>query len=184
LSLAFIVGTSSFKKGDATYKVDTEASQLKWTGYHLAKSYEHTGLIKLKSGKLTVSKGTITSGEFVADMNSITNTDITDADKNGKLVLCQHGDRRIAMMDAPLDAPQAKFITAAGHYDGQKHSAGARHPVLNFHGFGSLSGNEIGSTRSPIIDEARLIVHQFLDRPGYDSSRPAAANLIKCLGAI
>jgi hypothetical protein len=35
-----------------------------------------------------------------------------------------------------------------------------------------------------IIDEARLIVHQFLDRPGYDSSKPAAAKLIKGLGAI
>jgi len=86
LSLAFIVGTSSFRKGDTAYTVDTEASQLKWTGYHLAKSYEHAGLIKLKSGKLTVNKGVITSGEFVADMNSITDTDITDAEKNGKLV--------------------------------------------------------------------------------------------------
>jgi hypothetical protein len=83
-----------------------------------------------------------------------------------------------------MEFAQAIFFVAAGYNDGQKHLAGARHPVLNFHGFGSLSGNEIGSTRSPIIDEARLIVHQFLDRPGYDSSKPAAAKLIKCLGAI
>ena len=31
-----------------------------------------------------------------------------------KLLVCQHGDRRIAMMDAPLNSPQAKFITVAG----------------------------------------------------------------------
>ena len=38
----------------------------------------------------------------------------------GKLVLCQHGDRRMAMMDAPLSAPGAKFITVAGQYEGQR----------------------------------------------------------------
>jgi hypothetical protein len=35
-----------------------------------------------------------------------------------------------------------------------------------------------------IINEARLIVHQFLEPQGYDSSMRIAAQLIKCLGAI
>jgi gluconolactonase len=39
---------------------------------------------------------------------------------DGKLLVCQHGDRRVAMMDAPLDAPASKFITVAGEYDGKK----------------------------------------------------------------
>lgn len=39
---------------------------------------------------------------------------------DGKLLVCQHGDRRIAVMDAPLNAPQSKFITAAGQYDGKR----------------------------------------------------------------
>lgn len=38
----------------------------------------------------------------------------------GQLVLCQHGDRRIALMDAPLNAPAPKFITLAGMYNGKK----------------------------------------------------------------
>ena len=37
-----------------------------------------------------------------------------------QLVLCQHGDRRIALMDASLDNPQAKFITLAHTYQGKK----------------------------------------------------------------
>jgi gluconolactonase len=41
----------------------------------------------------------------------------------GKLVLCQHGDRRVAIMDAPLDAPEAKFITVADNIDGKKFSS-------------------------------------------------------------
>jgi len=86
LSLLVVSVFTGFKNPDAVFLADTEASQLKWTGYHLAKSYEHTGFIKLKSGKLTTNNGIITSGEFLIDMNSITNTDITDAGKNGKLV--------------------------------------------------------------------------------------------------
>ena len=39
---------------------------------------------------------------------------------DGKLLICQHGDRRIAIMDAPLNAPQPKFITAAGQYNGKR----------------------------------------------------------------
>ena len=39
---------------------------------------------------------------------------------DGKLLVCQHGDRRIAIMDAPLNAPQSKFITAAGQYNGKR----------------------------------------------------------------
>ena len=38
----------------------------------------------------------------------------------GNLVLCQHGDRRLAMMDAPLGSPKAEFVTIADKFDGKK----------------------------------------------------------------
>jgi gluconolactonase len=38
----------------------------------------------------------------------------------GKLVMCQHGDRRMAWMDAPLDSPQPKFVTICDNYQGKK----------------------------------------------------------------
>jgi len=41
-------------------------------------------------------------------------------DSKGNLVLCQHGDRRMARMDAPLDEPAAKFLTIADAYEGKK----------------------------------------------------------------
>ena len=44
-------------------------------------------------------------------------------DKDGNLVLCQHGDRRMARMDAPLDKPEAKFVTLADKYDGKRFSS-------------------------------------------------------------
>lgn len=40
--------------------------------------------------------------------------------KEGKLVMCQHGDRRMAMMDAPLAAPAPAFVSLAGNYQGKK----------------------------------------------------------------
>ena len=55
-------------------------------------------------------------------------------DRQGRLLLCQHGDRRVARMDAPLTAPQPKFVTLADKYDGKRfnspndcavHSSGA-----------------------------------------------------------
>lgn len=41
-------------------------------------------------------------------------------DHDGKLVLCQHGNRQIARMDAPLESPEPKFITIADNYQGKK----------------------------------------------------------------
>ena len=55
-------------------------------------------------------------------------------DSQGRLVLCQHGDRRMARMDAPLDKPESKFVTLADRYEGKRfnspndgcyHSSGA-----------------------------------------------------------
>src|SRR5690606_156783 len=40
--------------------------------------------------------------------------------KDGKLILCQHGDRKIAAMDAPLSDPKPVFITLADKHDGKK----------------------------------------------------------------
>jgi gluconolactonase len=55
-------------------------------------------------------------------------------DAQGRLILCQHGDRRVARMDAPLSAPQPRFVTLADRHEGKRlnspndaaiHSSGA-----------------------------------------------------------
>jgi polyisoprenoid-binding protein YceI len=86
LAIVLAASFSGFNTLAKDYTVDATASEVKWTGYHLAKSYEHTGLIKIKSGKLSLNKGLIAGGEFVIDMNTITTTDVTDEGKAGKLV--------------------------------------------------------------------------------------------------
>jgi gluconolactonase len=44
-------------------------------------------------------------------------------DLNGNLVLCQHGDRQMGKMDAPLDKPEAKFTSLANKYNGKRFSS-------------------------------------------------------------
>jgi gluconolactonase len=55
-------------------------------------------------------------------------------DHDGRLILCQHGDRRVARLDAPWDDPQPNFVTLADRFDGKRlnspndavvHSSGA-----------------------------------------------------------
>jgi gluconolactonase len=41
-------------------------------------------------------------------------------DSKNNLVLCQHGDRRMARMDAPIDKPLPKFVTISGAWQGKK----------------------------------------------------------------
>ena len=44
-------------------------------------------------------------------------------DADGNLVLCQHGNRQMARMDAPLDKPESKFVTLADKFNGKKFSS-------------------------------------------------------------
>lgn len=41
-------------------------------------------------------------------------------DAGGALILCQHGDRRVARMDATLSDPEPKFTTLAGQFEGKR----------------------------------------------------------------
>jgi gluconolactonase len=53
-------------------------------------------------------------------MRGLTGSNGLLSDKEGRLVLCQHGDRRIARMDAPVDKPEPRFITLADSWKGKK----------------------------------------------------------------
>jgi len=44
-------------------------------------------------------------------------------DSEGNLVLCQHGNRQVAKMDAPLNKPEARFIPLAEKYEGKRFSS-------------------------------------------------------------
>ncbi len=78
LSILWLAGSAQ------DLKVDTEKSTLKWNGKKV--TGEHSGFIKLKDGDFTIKDNKITSGTFNIDMTTITNTDLTSPEWNGKLV--------------------------------------------------------------------------------------------------
>jgi len=55
-------------------KIDTAQSSVKWLGKKLAG--QHNGIVKLKSGAVTLSEGAIIGGNFVINMQTIENEDI------------------------------------------------------------------------------------------------------------
>ncbi|MCC3156485.1 YceI family protein [Hymenobacter sp. 15J16-1T3B] len=67
-----------------TYKVQPQLSTLGWVGKKVGG--QHNGTIALQSGSVQVKGNQLVGGTFVADMASIKNTDLTDADYNAKLV--------------------------------------------------------------------------------------------------
>lgn len=86
LSLLAVVAslTFAFAGKPTAYKADVKKSTLVWLGKKV--TGEHTGNVSLASGSLQVDGKTVKGGSFEIDMNSITCTDITDADYNAKLV--------------------------------------------------------------------------------------------------
>lgn len=76
---AIAVSTTS-----TAYAVDAAKSQIKWNGKKVAG--EHYGTINVAGGQLFISGNKVTGGSFEIDMNSIKNTDITDAEYNAQLI--------------------------------------------------------------------------------------------------
>jgi polyisoprenoid-binding protein YceI len=114
-----------------TVKVDASKSTITWLGKKV--TGEHTGTIDLKSGELKLDNGAIAGGEFIVDMTSIKNTDLTDAEWNGKLV----GHLKSDDFFAVEKYPEAKLvITKEAAFTGKKATVtgdltikGATHPV-------------------------------------------------------
>ena len=58
------------------YKIDTDKSKIYWIGRKI--TGEHNGTINIKDGYVDINEGSITSGEFQIDMNSIAVLDMSE----------------------------------------------------------------------------------------------------------
>lgn len=68
---------------DGEYGLDLESSIVGWSGRNV--KYAHRGTINLKSGKVVIKNGKLTGGEFVLDMTTIKDLDLTDDSWRGVL---------------------------------------------------------------------------------------------------
>ncbi len=79
-----MIAFSAISLNAQKYTADVKKSSLAWHGKKV--TGEHFGNINLKSGNLEVTNDQIAKGIFIIDMTSITNSDLTDATYNTKLV--------------------------------------------------------------------------------------------------
>jgi polyisoprenoid-binding protein YceI len=85
VSIFALAALSSFKADkEQTYKVDATKSTLVWVGKKV--TGEHKGNIPVSNGSLLFSGKKLTGGSFELDVASLTVTDITESEKNAKLV--------------------------------------------------------------------------------------------------
>ncbi len=80
-SVTVVFAQRKKSKGVQVSKVET--SDIRWWGYKVVKSEAttHTGFVKLKSGKFYFTDKVLTGGDFVINMRSLTNTDLTGEDQ-------------------------------------------------------------------------------------------------------
>lgn len=86
------------------YSVDVAKSSVAWKGSKIGE--DHSGVISISSGTLNFKEDKLMSGEFIIDMNSIKNTDITDPKGSVKL----EGHLKSADFFEVAAHPTSKFV--------------------------------------------------------------------------
>ncbi|MCU0451709.1 MAG: YceI family protein [Bernardetiaceae bacterium] len=112
LAAAVLLVAFTSKAPVETFKINPASSKIGWLGKKV--TGQHNGAIMVKEGTLEVSKGKITGGSFVLDMNSITCEDITDAGSNAKLLGHLKSDDFFSVAKNPTGTFVIKKATAAG----------------------------------------------------------------------
>ncbi len=114
---------------DSSSAIEVIASGYKWTegpvyikdsGYLLFSDIPNNKIFKWKEGG-GASLYLTPSGHTFPEKKEVepgSNGLLLDA--KGNLVLCQHGDRRVARMEAPLNNPKPEFITLTDRYKGKR----------------------------------------------------------------
>lgn len=134
-----------------TKKVDTSASSLKWNGKKV--TGEHHGAIDLKSGSITLQNNQITEGNFVIDMSSMTNEDLS-GDTREKLLGHLKSDDFFSVESFPEATlkikSSTKFTNGKTTVKGDLTIKGITHPI-------EFEANKSGDTYTANIEVDRTL---------------------------
>ena len=78
------VFATNTKEEKSAFEIDTKASKITWNAKKV--TGEHSGNVSLNGGNVWVEKNAVVGANINIDMNTITCTDLTDAEWNKKLV--------------------------------------------------------------------------------------------------
>ncbi|MES2457100.1 MAG: YceI family protein [Bacteroidota bacterium] len=139
-----------------TYKVDEQNSKVTW----LAKKVtgEHAGNVKVSAGSLILDNNALKGGSFQIDTRSISVTDLTDPEANGKLLGHLKSDDFFGVEKYPA----ANFVitsvksTGAGKYDvtGKLTIKGITNPVT-FPAVVKTEGNKVQADAKITVDRTK-----------------------------
>ena len=101
------------KPREGRHDIDTAKSQVLWIGRNI--SGAHTGTIRLKAGSLEVTGEPGASGELTLDMDSISDTDLTDSAMNRMLVAHLKSDDFFDTARYPVATFHLRHVTVNPH---------------------------------------------------------------------
>lgn len=101
--LLILFGSKGFSRD---YKVDAKASSLEWEAKKV--TGQHVGTIAFGDGTLVSDGKKITGGKVTVDMNTIVNTDLTDAGYNQKLIGHLKSDDFFGVAKFPVSTLEVK----------------------------------------------------------------------------
>jgi polyisoprenoid-binding protein YceI len=110
-AIVALAATAFTFKGE-TYNVDIKKSRIHWIGKKA--TGQHDGYISFSQAALEFDKGKLTGGSFTVDMNSITCTDITDAETNGKFIGHLKADDFFGVASHPVSTLKITKVEAKG----------------------------------------------------------------------
>lgn len=103
--MLIMVGFTGFSK---EYRVNTNASTIEWEAKKV--TGKHVGTIAFSEGTLQVDKKKVTGGQLSVDMNTIVNTDLTDAGYNQKLIGHLKSDDFFGVAKFPQSVLEVKSV--------------------------------------------------------------------------
>ncbi|MGN7724033.1 YceI family protein [Chitinophaga sp. 22620] len=145
------------KAAYAVYQVDNQQSKLTWTAKKVTGS--HAGAIAVSAGQLDIDKNILKGGSFTLDTRSITVTDITNADMNGKLVGHLKSDDFFSVEKHPTATFVITSATAkgGGNYDvtGNLTIKGITNPV-SFPATLTVAGSQATAKATVTVDRTKF----------------------------
>jgi polyisoprenoid-binding protein YceI len=139
------------------FEVDKTKSSIVWEGKKVTGA--HNGNINIKEGTFVVYDGTITAGDFIIDMTSITCNDISDPKTNEKLIGHLKSDDFFNTADFPeaqLSIEMGKHTEMNNHkLTGKITIKGITQPIT-FNAELSANGNNIEAKAKITIDRTKF----------------------------
>ena len=129
-----LIATIFFAGGSVSAKnltVDKSKTEITWVGKKVGG--QHNGTINLKSADLKVDAGAIISGAFVIDMNTIADSDLSDAGMQQKLEGHLKSDDFFGVSKYPeaklVITKKAPFKENVAHVNAELTIKGITHPI-------------------------------------------------------